>query len=302
MQNQCSEQLKRRGFLARAAGLTAAAASSCLLRCAAADDAAQRRWTMRLSTSSVQYGALSVEGACRAIAALGYEAVDFWDNSFQCPHLDEIENRLGAEGLKELLARHKLKLYSFSCYGRGYPRYAELLGKAGGKVAVHGSRSGAPENLRAEMKAFLERLKPEVELAEKYDSFIAVENHGRALLDSLDSLKAFVELNRSGRLGIALAPYHLQALGASVEEAIGIAGRQLFFFYAWQRGKGLNQLPGFGPADFAPWLAALAKIGYRWYVNPFMHDHPAPEAMSKSLAAAKNYLRKCVAKPSKSPR
>jgi len=288
--------MERRDFFARTAGVAAAAVSSCLLRRAAANASQPNRWTMRLSTSSVQFSSLPVEDACRRIAALGFEAVDFWNNRFQCPHLDEIEKRLGPEGLKELLAKHGLKLYAFSCYGLGYPRYADLLGKCGGGVAVRGSRNGTPSNPAAEMKTFLEQLKPQIELAEKNNSHIAVENHGDALLDSLDSLKAFVELNRSPRLGIALAPYHLQAVGASVEEATRIAGKQLFFYYAWQHADGLRQLPGVGPTNFTPWIAALAKVNYRWYVNPFMHGHPAPDLMAESLATARDYLQKCYKK------
>jgi sugar phosphate isomerase/epimerase len=261
-------------------------------------NSAKTRWTMRLSTSSIEFSFLSVEKACEQIAALGFEAVDFWNSRFQCPHLDEIEKRLGPEGLKELLARCKLKLYAFS-YLPDYAHYAELIGKAGGCLVVRSSRAGRPQNVRAEMKAFLEGLKPQIELAEKNNSHLAVENHGGALLDSPDSLKAFVDMNRNPRLGIALAPFHLQARGASVPEAIGIAGRQLFFFYAWQHAdlkknpSNLNQLPGIGPTDFTPWIAALAKANYRWYVNPFMHGHPATDVMVKSLTTARDYLKKC---------
>jgi len=111
------------------------------------------------------------------------------------------------------------------------------------------------------------------------------------LLDSLDSFKAFTDLNPSPRLGLALAPYHLQTIGASVEEAIRIAGRQLYFFYAWQKQDELNQLPGFGTTDFKPWLQALAKAEYRLFVNPFMHGHVEPDAMTVALAKSRDYLR-----------
>jgi hypothetical protein len=85
---------------------------------------------------------------------------------------------------------------------------------------------------------------------------------------------------------------HLQAIRASVEDAIAICGPQLFFFYAWQNASGLDQLPGHGPTDFAPWLKALAKAGYRGYVNPFMHGHPQPDTMAAALAKSRDYLRK----------
>ena len=100
-------------------------------------------------------------------------------NFVECPHLDEIEKRLGPEGLKDLLAKHKLKLYSFTCYSRGYSKYAELFGKAGGGVAVRESIDGeaTAKDLTAKMKAFLEARKPELDLAEKHNAHLAVENH-----------------------------------------------------------------------------------------------------------------------------
>src|SRR5208283_269071 len=162
--------------------------------------------------------------------------------------------------------------------------------------AVREARYGKTQDLTAEMKAFFEQLKPELELAEKFNSRIAIENHAGSLLNSTDSFKAFVELNRNPRLGIALAPYHLQAAGISVEEVIGIAGKQLLFFYAWQHGEGLTQLPGIGPADFTPWIAALARAGYAEYVNPFMHGHPGPEEMTMGLATSREYLGQCYRK------
>ena len=260
----------------------------------AADNASpDKPWRLRLSTSTIQFRSLPLEQACTRIAALGFEAVDIWGAYENCPHLDDALDRLGADGLKGLLAKCKLKLYAFSTYVGGYAKYAELLGQTGGGVAVQGSAGPCrPEELRDKMKEFLESLKPLVELAERHNSYLAIENHGTALLDSLDSFKAFVDLNRSPRLGIALAPYHLQSTGASVEKVIEICGPQLFFFYAWQNRPGLGQLPGRGPTDFKPWLAALAKINYRWYVNPFMHGHPEPDLMAAALTQARDYLKR----------
>jgi sugar phosphate isomerase/epimerase len=267
---------------------------------AAAAPTSSDGWKMRLSTSSIQFSSLPVEKACERIAALGFEAVDFWPAApaayaeFGCPHLEEIEKRLGPAGLKDLLNKHHLKLCALTCYFTGYRKYAELLGKVGGGVAVRESRFGKVTNLVAEMKAFFEQLKPDLELAEKYNSYLAIENHsGDTLLNSRDSFKAFLDMNPSPRIGIALAPYHLQVAGISVTDVIATAGKQLFFFYAWQNGDGLNQLPGIGPTDCTPWLRALAQIGYPRYVNPFMHHHPQPDAMAEALATSRSYLEKC---------
>jgi len=240
---------------------------------------------------------LPIEQACERIARLGFEAIDIWSAHEGCPHLDDVAKRLGPDGMKELLAKHKLKLFAFSVYRGGYARYAELLGKAGGGVAVRGSTGPCkPEELTIRMREFIEGLKPLIELAEANNSYLAIENHGNALLCSLDSLKAFVDINTFPRLGIALAPYHIQALKASVPEAIRICGKQLLFFYAWQHSPDSQQLPGVGPTAMTPWLQALADIRYRGYVNPFMHGHPEADVMEANLARSRDYLQDCYEK------
>ena len=277
----------RRSFLTKTLAGTAALATA---GSAFADDK-ENKWKMRLSTSSIQFKSLPIEKACERIAALGFEAIDIWSPHTGCPHLDDAVNRLGPERLKELLKRLKLKPYAYAVYAGGFAKYADFIGKMGGGVAVQGSASPCPANeLSAKMKEFLEKLKPLADLAGEKDAYLAIENHGHALLDGIDSFKAFVDLNTHPQLGLALAPYHLQHLDASVEEAITIAGRQLLFFYAWQTAPGTKQLPGIGPTDFTPWLAALAKAKYRWYVNPFMHGEPEPDAMSAALGESRTYL------------
>jgi len=289
--------MQRREFLTSAAsGAAAACAAVCGIKAAGAADPAAP-WQMRLSTSSIHYLHLPIEQACERIAALGFPGIDIWSAHAGCPHLDDVAKRLGPNGLRAVLEKTKLKLFAFSVYAGGYARYAELLGCVGGGVAVQGSAGPCPPaELTARMKAYLESLKPAAELAEKHNSYLAIENHGHALLDSLDSFKAFVDLNRSPRIGIALAPYHVQGLKASVEQAIEICGPQLFFFYAWEHAGGTKQLPGHGPTDFTPWIAALAKVRYRGYVNPFMHGDLPAEEMSQALAKSRDYLQGCYAK------
>jgi len=284
--------IDRRQFL-KVAGLGAAIGATAVNGSAAGEEQS-RKWRMRLSTSSIHFMQLPIEQACERIAALGFEAIDVWSAHEGCPHLDDVANRLGPDGLKELLKKHRLRLCGFSVYSGGYEKYAELLGKAGGGVATRGSDAPCkPDELGSRMQRFIESLKPAIDLAEKYNSFLAIENHGSSLLDSLDSFKAFVDINQSPRLGVALAPYHLQAAKVSVPDAIRVCAKQLFFFYAWQQYPGEQQLPGIGPTDMKPWLQALAQINYRRYVNPFMHDHPEPGVMSANLGKAREYLLRC---------
>jgi len=297
------KNLNRRDFLkvmgaGTAAGITAASCTS-VDRKVTVDRkvAVVTKWRMRLSTSSIHFMQLPIEQASERIASLGYEAIDIWSAHTGCPHLDDVAERLGPDGLKELLARHNLELFAFSVYKGHYARYAELLGKAGGGVAVQGSDPPCkPEELSTKMRQYIEGLKPLVELAEKYSSYLAIENHVGTLLCSPDSLKAFVDINTSPRLGIALAPYHIQTLKTSVPEAIHICGEQLFYFYAWQHYPDLEQLPGIGPTDMTPWIQALADIRYQGYVNPFMHGHPEPDVMAANLAKSRDYLRNCYEK------
>ena len=196
----------RRGFLSGTVGATLAGASL-------AGEKPEKKWEMKLSTSSIHYLHLPIEQACQRIAKLGYQGVDIWSGFAGCPHLDDVAKRLGPDGLKKMLADCGLKLFSFSVYRGGYRRYAELLGKAGGGVAVRGStRAARAADLASRMKKFIDGLKPLVELAEQYNSYLAIENHGGALLNTLDSLKAFVDTNTSPHLGIALAPFHLQGI------------------------------------------------------------------------------------------
>jgi sugar phosphate isomerase/epimerase len=289
-----SSNMPRREFLAAMAAGAAAGVATRPLGASPQVTAAPQSWRLRLSASSINLQDLPVEQVCQRIAELGFDAIDIWSAHDGCPHLDDVLNRLGPEGLQHVLKEHKLELGSFSVYRGGYRRYARLLGQLGGGLAVQGStRPCEPAELLGRMGAYLKGLQAEVELAEEQDSYLAIENHGHALLNSLDSLKAFVDMNRSPRLGIALAPYHLQALNASVEEAIDICGRQLFFFYAWQRADGMDQLPGHGPVDFSSWIAALAKAEYRGHVNPFMHGDVDPPAMARALARSRDYLIRC---------
>ena len=278
--------VSRRQFLAQSAVTTAACTVG-----AWAWAAPPEPWRMRLSTSSIHYMSLPIEEACRRIAALGFDAIDIWSPHAGCPHLDDARDRLGPEGLKAVLEQNRLKPYAYSVYAGGFRKYADFIGAMGGGVAVRGNTGRRPpEEMVPRMKEFVEALGPELELAEEHDAYLAIENHSGQLMNSLDSLKAFMDFARHPRLGIALAPYHLQRIDASVEEAIAICGERLLFFYAWQAQPGIQQLPGIGPTDFTPWLAALKKVEYRWYVNPFMHGEPEPEAMTEALRKSREYL------------
>lgn len=259
---------------------------------------------MRLGFSSVMFGALPIEEACERAAKLGFDAMDIWCPFDRCKHLADVATRLGPEGMKQLLAKHKLELGGFTTYTTpaeavGFPAYAGFIGKCGGGLVVRESQYThvKPGELTAAMRGFFEKLKPQIDMAAQAKVRLAIENHGDALLGTPDSFKAFVDLNPAPQhIGVAIAPYHLQGIKAAVEDVIGIAGSQLLFFYAWQKADGINQLPGHGPTDFVPWLKALANINYQGCVNPFMHGNLPTEIMSAGLVKACAYLKTCHAK------
>ena len=245
------------------------------------------------SCASVNFTSLSLEQACERIAALRFDAIDIWGTPW-AKHMQEIAEDLKAEGFKALLEKHQLKLGSFAVYGTGYAPYAELLGQCGGGTVLRTSRHFREGvSLTEDMKSFLEELKPELELCEKYDSYLAIQNHsGAQVLDRTDTIKAFVDLNQHKRLGIALGPYHLMRHGESVADAIRICGDQLMYIYFWTNEEGEKQMPGIGQTDMSDWFRALNDIKYPHYLTPFMHHEPEPDRMSELHRLSRQYLDK----------
>ena len=101
-------RVPRREFLGN---LTQAAAAGATLPWLAAPCLAHSNppWTMRLATSSIHFKHLPIEQACAQIAQLGFPAIDIWSAHEGCPHLDDVAERLGAEGLRKVLKKNKYK-------------------------------------------------------------------------------------------------------------------------------------------------------------------------------------------------
>lgn len=294
------DRISRRSFTRITSSAVASLATGGLTAAHAANKASEN-WKMKLCTSSVMFDRLPIEEVCEIVSGLGLKGLDIWGpftwGGAQCRHLADIKKRLGGKGLRELMTKYKLEVATFTSYATPYSDYWELIRDYGGGIVVRGTGEGrlrSPQELVPRMKAFFEKLKPDIELARKGGAKLAIENHANDLLDTHDSFKAFVELNPDPEhLGIAVAPYHLQSQKTPVEEFIRTAGSQCLFFYAWQNGKDVKQMPGFGPADFNPWLAALAEIDFAHYSSIFMHSHPPPKEMEAALAESKKYLLKC---------
>ena len=298
--------ITRRSFLGTAAGCGTAMSVLPMCGCSSVSQSGDKKWKMKLATSSVMFDKLPIEKVCERTQRLGLDALDIWGPftyyKTHCDHLEDVRKRLGGKGLAELMSKHKLQVAAFTLYQKSrFSDYWEMIRDYGGGVIVRSDRAkkSKPEDMTKNMKAFFEGLKPEIELAEKSNSVLAIENHGGGLLNPLDSFKAFVELNPNPkRVGIAFAPYHLQGykkINISMTDFIKVAGSQMKFFYAWQRGTqkdsfGLGQLPGFGPADFTPWLRALADTNYSQYLSIFLHGHGPADEMEANVLKSRAYL------------
>jgi sugar phosphate isomerase/epimerase len=286
--------ITRRGFLRAGGGLAVLSLWPAFGAVSGGKDAG---WRPRLALSSVMFSQLSLEAFCGQAAELGFKGIDVWSPFGNCRHLAEARD-LGVDGWRKLLAKHRIEIGCYTTYrtqghDEGFPGFAEFIGASGGGLVVRESQYGtfAAEELEAHFRKFFEALQPEIELARKHRVRLAIENHSDALLDTLASIRLFTKLNPAPDVvGIALAIYHLQAHQVPVEEAIRACGKQLLFVYAWQQGRALAQLPGQGPADFAPWLRALAQQGYAHWITPFMHGEEPVREMAASVTKACRYL------------
>ena len=97
----------RRRFLSGMACGAVAFCGAWVVRLAIADD--RPAWQMQLSASSIAFSKLPIEEACQRIAKLGFEAIDIWSAHAGCPHLDDVQKRLGGAGLEGTVGQASLE-------------------------------------------------------------------------------------------------------------------------------------------------------------------------------------------------
>lgn len=304
----------RRDFLS-----SASLASCCLLsagagRALAADKPA---FAPKYILGSCMYGTLELAAILPEVAKTGAVALDIWPkvHGNQREQLDE----MGEERFAALLKKHRVPLGCITQYKLGpfklqdEMRLARRLGCATIVTGAVGPKDLAGDALKAAVKTFVEQMKPHLEVAAENGITIAIENHGKNLIDSPDSLKWLAELRPSQHLGIALAPYHLPQDTQLLAGLIRALGGSLSVFYAWEHGMGcmtqmpkeeeLKQMPGRGTLDFTPLLAALRDIRYSGWTEIFMHPTPrgvpildTAEAVTAEINRARAYLDTCISK------
>ena len=270
-------------------------------------------FSFRYMLASSMYGELDLDVILPEVKKTGATCIDIWPRK----HGNQREqvDAMGVETFKAKLKKHGVTLGCSTRYDLGpfgLEKEMAFVAGLGGDLLVTGGKG--PRNLKgAELKKavseFAEKLKPPAAKAREHKVRIAIENHGNNLIDSPDALKWLAELAEP-EIGIGLAPYHLENLGLGSKELAALIealGERMFLFYAWQDGKGcmkpapvddlLLQMPGRGPLDFAPIVAALKRTSFRGYTEIFMHPVPrgipilptAPETTAE-IVRARKYL------------
>ena len=309
--------MKRREFLQGvvASGPAVAAAGRTLL----ADEAA---FSLRYIVASSMYGRLKLAEVVREVPRAGAEHIDIWPER-HANHREQME-AMGHEKFAALLKRHGVKLGMLTRYDLGplgLRKELPVAKRFGVSILIsgaHGPKGLRGADLKAAVAKFVEQMKPHVAAAEAHGVVIGIENHANSLIQSPDSMKWLAELSASRAIGVALAPYHLPQDAGALARLIAALGPKLVHFYAWQHGKGcmkklpkdqeLLQMPGRGPLDFAPIVAALRKIRYRGWTSVFMHPVPRgipilPTAaeVTAEINRARTHLAACLAKSAPSP-
>ncbi len=301
----------RRDFLRTGAAVGAAVVAN---RLPSAQAESKREFRFEYVLGSSMYGKLKLAEILPEVAKTGTKFLDVWPLS----HGDQREQieAMGHEKFADMLRQHDVRLGMITQYKLGPLHLKDelrVLKKFGGRLMISGStgpKNVEGEEAKAGVAKFLERMKPQIAVAEELDVVIGIENHANALVASPDSIRYFADLNRSKHIGIALAPYHLPQDPHVLAALIEHLGPALVHFYAWEHGQGANQtdaqlallqMPGIGSLDFRPIVAALQKINYTRWTEIFMHPTPRgipilPQAADCTAAInrSRKYLDQCA--------
>lgn len=287
-------QLNRRAAIY--AGATAASLATKELM------AEQASFSLKYMLASCLYGYAHVAEILPEVSKTGATAIDLWPmvHGSQREQLDE----LGEQKFAAMLAQAGVKLgclTQFKLGPFGLQDEMQLAKRLGCRLIVTtamGPQGLVGADLKQAVAAFIEKMKPHLEVAEEAGVTIAIENHGNNLIDTPDSMKWLKELSPSKRIGIAFAPAHLPQDPKLISDLIRSLGNSICNFYAWQLGMGYmetlsedqerKQLPGRGDLDFGPILAALRDIHYDGWTEIFMHPTPRGKPIHESIAGVSN--------------
>lgn len=305
------QAITRREFIGRAssaAAVVGALGASNVVSAAGAKDTHKPRYV--LSTSL--YGTLPIAEIVDQVAALGCEGLDVWAGRWG--NQREQIDAMGHEAFAALLAQKRTRVCCYTCMDTGMTGKAEsplrAMRKLGGETVVAmlsgtgGDKDKKGDDLRRAVKTQAEKLKPLIAVAGEAGAQLAIENHSGSVLATRDAILWLMEAIPAKHVGLALAPYHLPQEPELLGRLVGDLGERLKFFYAWQHGDGSGeipppqqrkQLPGVGPLDFKPMLAALKRQRYAGWFSIFMHPTPRGAPVHPTLAETSKELQRAHA-------
>ncbi len=270
--------MNRRRFLQSIAAATAAPAF-----------AAEVPWKLNYMLASAMYGSLPLAEILPEVKKTGATGIELWPKKHGTQR--EEMDAIGHEKFAAMLKDHGIGFGGSTRYDLGPFGLTEeiaVVKKLGGTFIVTGGAGDykvSPEQLKANVKAFVEKMKPYAALAAENGVEIGIENHINNLIDTPDSLLWLADAIRNmPGIGIALAPYHLPQDTKLLSGLITHIDKKMTLFYTWEHGMGcmkpmpkeeeLQQLPGRGKLDWKPLLAALKATKFTGPTEIFMHPTP----------------------------
>jgi sugar phosphate isomerase/epimerase len=274
--------------------------------------AAEVPWKLNYMLASSMYGSLPLAEILPEVKKTGATGIELWPKKHGTQR--EEMDAIGHEKFAAMLKEQGLSFGGSTRYDLGPFKLAEEIGvvkKMGGSFIVTGGAGDwkvSPEQLKVNVKAFVEKMKPHAALAAENGVTLGIENHINNLIDTPDSLRWLADgIRDMPGIGIALAPYHLPQDAAVQVDLIKHIGQKMTLFYAWEYGMScskampkaeeLQQMPGRGKLDWKPLLQALKGINFTGPTEIFMHPTPRgipilPTAAETTaeIVRAKNYL------------
>lgn len=247
-------------------------------------------WKLNYLLASSMYGSLPLAEILPEVKKGGASAIELWPKKHGTQR--EEMDAMGHDKFAALLKAHGVGFGGTTRYDLGPFKLAEeiaVVKKFGGSFIVTGGagewKNVTPQQLKANVKDFVEKMKPHAALAAENGISIGIENHVNNLIDTPDSLKWLADDIRGiPGIGIALAPYHLPQDTKLLADLIKHIDQKMTLFYAWEHGKGcmkpmpkeeeLQQMPGRGPLDWKPLLQALKETNFTGPTEIFMHPTP----------------------------
>ena len=299
--------MKRRRFLQSLSALAAAPAF-----------AAETPWKLNYMLASSMYGSLPLADILPEVKKTGATAIELWPKKHGTQR--EEMDAMGHDKFAALLQEHGVGFGGTTRYDLGPFKLTDevaIVKKFGGSFIVTGGagewKGVSPEQLKANVKDFVEKMKPHAALAAENGVEIGIENHINNLIDTPDSLLWLADdIRNIPGIGIALAPYHLPQDTKLLSDLIKHIDQKMTLFYTWEHGMGcmkpmpkeeeLQQMPGRGKLDWKPLLLALKETKFTGPTEIFMHPTPRGIPIMPTVAEstaeivrAKNHLDAIVA-------